>query len=355
MNTDYRIDLSWRDSIKRKKLARRLGPEGVLALMDLWGATAEHRAEGVLAGWDQEDIEIQAGWAGQAGELVATLAELCLLDFDEKTNTYSIHDWVIWNPYAAAGEKRREIARKGAEARWAKERARKLLEIERQCSEHAQSMRGACSEHAGANAPSMQNDAPSIQNHANSNAPYQTIPNRTGPSHTPPTTPPNPNQTPEQKQNQVGVGGGNQDDQNQTLGDIEDLLRLLKKYQEEEKIDNPGKFFPWKLGQLLKKGLAERDRQDRERLLAKEAQEEAQEEEKKANQRRQEEADQKCKEETNRLYADFQALPVEEKKRIENITLARHHTAPGSPSWPGCVAATMRRRSRGRGEAKTPC
>jgi len=44
MNTDFRIATNFKTNRKRLKLQRKLGPEGVLSLLDLWGAVATLQA-----------------------------------------------------------------------------------------------------------------------------------------------------------------------------------------------------------------------------------------------------------------------------------------------------------------------
>lgn len=351
MNIDYRISLTWRRSVKRAKLHRRLGSTGVLSLVDLWAAVAEHRPDGIMTGWDQEDIELQSGWDGKPGNLISVLVDLRLLDFNEKSKTYSIHDWAIWNPYAAQGEERSRIGRVAAEARWKKEREKKLQE-----SGHADpGMPNACGGHASGTQDAMQGDS-------NSNAPYLTHSNHTSPNPTtpPPPTPDQPDENgsasnpPEGKptsghdQNQV-VGGDQDNGQGQDPNQkpriegnyIEDLLRLLWKYQTAEGVKNPDTFFQWKRDKLMKEGLSEKDRQDMERLRKREAQEVAEKEDKEAERRRLEEAERRQQEEDIQLYADFEALPEIEKKRIENLTQKRG-ISPGGPAWRAGVATIMR-------------
>ena len=72
---DIRVQASWLVSTKRAKLERRLGPAGVLAVMDLWVWTGASKPNGDLSGIDDEEIEIAARWGGEAGALVSAMAE----------------------------------------------------------------------------------------------------------------------------------------------------------------------------------------------------------------------------------------------------------------------------------------
>jgi hypothetical protein len=346
MNSDYRVSITWRTDLKRKKLQKKLGPVGVLALMDIWSITAEQRSDGILRGWDQDDIELQVNWDGPPGELVAVLAELSLLDFDVNSQTYSIHNWMEWNHWATGAEKRSAKARAAAEARWNKQ-------SQEDANSNAPRMPKACGEHSGGMQDLMQDDA-------NSNAPSLTQPNPTLTNLTNP-PPPAPKKPADengggldqnQVQNQV-VGGGDQDNsqgqgqgQNQNLGilgnDIEDLLHLLWKYQTTEGIKNPDTFFEWKRDRLIEEGLSGKDKQDLERLRKKEAQEIAEKEEKEREQRRLKEADRRKLEQDVQLYDAFESLPEPEKKRIEELA-RRKGLSPGRAAWRSGIAMIMRK------------
>ena len=157
MNSDFRVSITWMTSLKRKKLQRKLGPAGVLALLDLWSVAAEHRPGGVLRGWDKDDLELQSGWEGKPGELISALVELRLLDLDEKTGTYSIHNWEKWNHWATGAESRSEKASAAAAARWGKKNRKKNQDND----SNAPSMLKQCSGHGGSIAPTLTSPYPS--------------------------------------------------------------------------------------------------------------------------------------------------------------------------------------------------
>ncbi|HFQ92036.1 MAG TPA: hypothetical protein ENK29_04070 [Chromatiales bacterium] len=96
MNTDIRVAISFRGHRKRKRLAIMLGPEGVLALLDLWIGVAASRPDGTLSGWDEIDIALEAGWDGDPQEFVDALLKVGFLDRDED-GVYSLHDWLDHN------------------------------------------------------------------------------------------------------------------------------------------------------------------------------------------------------------------------------------------------------------------
>ena len=73
--SDIRLSVDFFQHPKTIKLERRLGIEGVKALLSLWMWDAQNRPDGVLSGMDPEDIEIAAGWtrSDQDLDLVSTL------------------------------------------------------------------------------------------------------------------------------------------------------------------------------------------------------------------------------------------------------------------------------------------
>lgn len=138
MNHDIRIDISFATHRKRKKLFNVLGAQGVLSLIDLWLATAENRPKGILTGMSDGDIALDAQWEGDPAEFCQALVEVGFLDRAED-GVYSIHDWRDHQPYAFFAEDRSAQAKAAAQARWGR---------------NADSMRGACGQHAEGNAPS---------------------------------------------------------------------------------------------------------------------------------------------------------------------------------------------------------
>lgn len=149
MNIDIRLSLDFFDHPKSKKLKKRLGLEGVMALLKLWAWTAGNRPGGMLTGLDVEAVELAADWDGEDGTFVSTLLDLRLLD--DADGTFAIHDWEDHQAYASKSEERSSKAKKAAEARWSK----------------AKEDMGA----DASNAQPMLTDATSINEHAFSNAP----------------------------------------------------------------------------------------------------------------------------------------------------------------------------------------
>lgn len=144
MNTDIRLKISFFDNIKILKLYRRCGADGVLALIRLWCYVAANKPDGKLTDMDAEDISLVACWA-HADSMLTVCEELRLIE--KKGKVYVIHDWEDNNPWAASADKRSEQARDAAKARWGKTKEKQEV------SPNAASMRSACVAHANSNAP----------------------------------------------------------------------------------------------------------------------------------------------------------------------------------------------------------
>jgi hypothetical protein len=153
MNTDIRILMSFRGHRKRRRLQMLLGAEAVLCLIDLWIAAAVSRPRGILDGWDELDIAIEAGWQGDPAEFVNALVTSGFLD--RQGDVYALHDWEENQPWAVGAEARSEKARRAAQARWGKAEQSQEDAGSKQpaCPEHAPSMHQACDQHANRNAP----------------------------------------------------------------------------------------------------------------------------------------------------------------------------------------------------------
>ena len=108
MNSDIRVSVNFLDHPKTVKLERRLGFDGVKALIRLWTWSAINRPDGAL-GADIEDVEIAARWDGEPGRFVAELVALRWLD--EGDDGYRLHDWQEHNPWAADAMDRSDEAR----------------------------------------------------------------------------------------------------------------------------------------------------------------------------------------------------------------------------------------------------
>ncbi len=120
MNIDIRLSLEFFDHPKTKKLKKRLGLEGVMALIKLWAWTAGNRPGGVLTGLDVEAVELAADWDGEEGTFVSALLNLGLLD--DSDGTFAIHDWEDHQAYASKSEERSRRGAAGAAGKWKQDR-----------------------------------------------------------------------------------------------------------------------------------------------------------------------------------------------------------------------------------------
>lgn len=156
MNIDIRLSLDFFDHPKSKKLKKRLGLEGVMALLKLWAWTAGNRPGGMLTGLDAEAVELAADWDGEDGTFVSTLLDLRLLD--DADGTFAIHDWEDHQAYSSKSEERSSKAKKAAEARWSK--AKEEREADTSNAQPMLTDATSINEHAVSNAPETRNQKP---------------------------------------------------------------------------------------------------------------------------------------------------------------------------------------------------
>jgi hypothetical protein len=145
-----RLSLGFVDHRKTKKLQRRLGAAGVLALLTLWSRAGDRRPDGDLTGMNNEDIAIDAGWDGDADAFVHELVDIGWLDGEP--GSYQIHDWADEQPWLNSAEERSEAARHAALVKHGKAepRARKKREV---CAPHAPSSQNRVSGSAPSPSP----------------------------------------------------------------------------------------------------------------------------------------------------------------------------------------------------------
>ena len=82
MNTDYRICVGFFRHHKTRKLQKRMGSDGVLALLKLWEYAAEFRSDGDFYGMSAEDVELAVDWVSDKA-LVETLVDVGFIDGEE--------------------------------------------------------------------------------------------------------------------------------------------------------------------------------------------------------------------------------------------------------------------------------
>jgi len=114
LNVDFRVSTHVLQNKKIKRLIRRKGHTGFYNLISLWAYTATQRPSGILHEMDREDIMDAAESTDET--FVGLLVDLGLLDHDGAS--FSIHNWVKHNGYAAHAEQRSQKARDAANKRW---------------------------------------------------------------------------------------------------------------------------------------------------------------------------------------------------------------------------------------------
>lgn len=155
---DYRVATSWRTHPKRLLLEAKIGRDGVLAMMDLWGFCAQSKPDGDLAGMSNLAISVAAGWPRTPDEFINALTDDEIKLLDGELGAYKIHDLIDHNPWIATSFERKLGAQKAAHARWSKEGR---IHAETQW----------CTANCNTVSPEMRQDAGRIIRNAERNAP----------------------------------------------------------------------------------------------------------------------------------------------------------------------------------------
>jgi len=114
---DLRLYADFFHHPKTQMLRRRLGGDGVLALLQLWTAATDNYRDGDLGGKSDEFIEVAAGWTGEAGALTKSLREIGFLDGEELDS--SLHDWGEYQPWVAGVRAHQpRLGRENAMRKW---------------------------------------------------------------------------------------------------------------------------------------------------------------------------------------------------------------------------------------------
>jgi hypothetical protein len=117
MNRDIRLATSFKGHRKRKKLKRLLGFGAEVYLIDLWLTVAMDCPEGVLTGWNEEDIADSCDWPEEPKELVDALIGSGWLE-KNSNGEYVLHDWGEHQGWACNANARSEAASKNILLRW---------------------------------------------------------------------------------------------------------------------------------------------------------------------------------------------------------------------------------------------
>jgi hypothetical protein len=115
---DFRVQPSFFRHPKTVCLREACGEHGVLCLLQLWGHACDNAQDGDLDAMSDANIEIAAGWHGQAckkGIFVEQLRNPDSRFLDGK----QLHDWLEHQPFLAGHKDRSKKARHAARMRWA--------------------------------------------------------------------------------------------------------------------------------------------------------------------------------------------------------------------------------------------
>lgn len=114
--SDYRIKFGWRTHGKRRKIKRRLGFEGLVAVVDLWAYVAENKPSGNLSGMSNEDLADAAGFEGDPDKFASALLEAGLVDGID--GGYVMHDWADHQGWVIGAESRSASSKSAINIRW---------------------------------------------------------------------------------------------------------------------------------------------------------------------------------------------------------------------------------------------
>ena len=150
LHMDIRVNVSFINHRKRKKLRMLIGPCATDCLLDLWLSTAMNHPSGVLDGMKPIDIALECNFEGDPNALVSALIDCGLIEIVD--GVYQLHDWQEHQAYVITAPTRISKARKAAAARWGvQDDAPSMPQV---CSKHATSMLQAMLNDESSNAKS---------------------------------------------------------------------------------------------------------------------------------------------------------------------------------------------------------
>ena len=110
MNTDFRVSITFTSNPNTRLLRRQYGTDAAWALIELWTWATVNRANGILTGLNEDQIEAAADWNGECGQLVKALVAFKWL-IRTPDGTYALNEWAETNPWAADADNRSDKAR----------------------------------------------------------------------------------------------------------------------------------------------------------------------------------------------------------------------------------------------------
>jgi hypothetical protein len=114
------LHFGFNKSRKYKRLKRKLGGDGIAALIDLFLYAGEARPDGFLTELTDVDIVDETNWAGDPQELIKALKSSGWLTYIKERNCYYIDDFIENQPHLqpSAVKMRKERGKKAADTRW---------------------------------------------------------------------------------------------------------------------------------------------------------------------------------------------------------------------------------------------
>lgn len=149
---DIRIAASFFHNPKTILLRRRMGPDAILSLQQLWCYCRVNKPKGDLSGMSDDAIEVAAGWHGDAGKLIEQLTSPDTRFLDGTTGKYKVHNWSKRNPWAFGAPERSVKSRIAALEKHGRHADAEALRAA--CAPHARRMRVAKRSHAPSPSPS---------------------------------------------------------------------------------------------------------------------------------------------------------------------------------------------------------
>lgn len=152
ISPDIRINRGIRKHPKYRRYKVLSGREDAMEyLIEFFSWVAGNFEDGVLTGCDEYDIAAGADWPGDPQVFVAALlscggnagARSRPGFLEKRDGLYVVHDWAEHQKWVAEGPQRRAQAKKGAKARWDKEKDGGPEQMDLPgagCSEHAASI-----------------------------------------------------------------------------------------------------------------------------------------------------------------------------------------------------------------------
>ncbi len=126
---DIRLDAGFFDHPKTKRLMRRLGLEGVVALIKLWIYASRYFPKGILTGLTAADVAEGAEWPGGPEAFISALVDAGGPGkagfLDAVDGTFVLHNWKVRNRFAYFRPERSAQAQRANDARWFKRRKEK--------------------------------------------------------------------------------------------------------------------------------------------------------------------------------------------------------------------------------------